>query len=71
MGLTFFPKFFMDLNIEAMPYFDVSAVIIGLILLGRFFEAQAKAGTGEAIKKLIGLQAKEALVLVKENDERI
>ncbi|KKP68292.1 MAG: Cation-transporting ATPase [Candidatus Roizmanbacteria bacterium GW2011_GWA2_35_19] len=66
--VTFFPKFFMDLKIEAMPYFDVSTVIIGLILLGRYFEAKAKAGTGEAIKKLIGLQAKEATVLVKESD---
>jgi len=61
--VTFFPKFFMDLDIEAMPYFDVSTVIIGLILLGRYLEAQAKAGTGEAIKKLIGLQAKTARVI--------
>lgn len=68
--VTFFPKFFMDLGIEAMPYFDVSTVIIGLILLGRYFEAQAKAGTGEAIKKLIGLQAHTARVIrnKKETD---
>ncbi len=68
--VTFFPKFFMDLGIEAMPYFDVSTVIIGLILLGRYLEAQAKAGTGEAIKKLIGLQAKTARVIrnKKETD---
>jgi Cu+-exporting ATPase len=61
--VTFYPEFFMSLKIEAMPYFDVSTVIIGLILLGRLFEAQAKAGTGEAIKKLIGLQAKTARVI--------
>ncbi len=61
--VTFFPNFFMDLGIEIMPYFDVSTVIIGLILLGRYLEAQAKAGTGEAIKKLIGLQAKTARVI--------
>ncbi|MFA6513422.1 MAG: heavy metal translocating P-type ATPase [Patescibacteria group bacterium] len=61
--VTFFPKFFMDLKIEAMPYYDVSSVIIGLILLGRFLEAEAKAGTGDAIKKLIGLQAKTARVI--------
>lgn len=61
--VTFYPDFFMALDIEAMPYFDVSTVIIGLILLGRLFEAQAKAGTGEAIKKLIGLQAKTARVI--------
>jgi len=66
--VTFFPKFFMDLKIEAMPYFDVSTVILGLILLGRFLEAQAKAGTGEAIKKLIGLQAKTARV-IRNNKE--
>ena len=38
-------------------------VIITLILLGRLFEARAKAGTGEAIRKLIGLQAKTARVV--------
>ena len=37
-------------------YFEVVGVIITLILLGRLFEARAKAGTGEAIRKLIGLQ---------------
>src|SRR3970040_260067 len=46
-----------------MPYFDVATIIIGLILLGRYFEAKAKAGTSEAIKKLIGLQAKTARVV--------
>lgn len=62
-GVVFYPQIFESLGIEPEPYFDVSTVIIGLILLGRFFEAQAKAGTGEAIKKLIGLQAKTARVI--------
>lgn len=48
---------------DRMPYFDTSAIIIGLILLGRYLEAKAKAGTSEAIKKLIGLQAKTARVV--------
>ena len=61
--VTFFPKVVMGLGIEAMPYFDVATIVIGLILLGRYFEAKAKAGTSEAIKKLIGLQAKTARVL--------
>jgi len=52
-----------SIGIEAAPYFDVAAIIIGLILLGRYFEAKAKAGTSEAIKKLIGLQAKTARVI--------
>jgi len=58
-------------NYKAIPYFETSTAIIALILLGRYLEAKAKAGTGEAIKKLIGLQAKGATVLLKENDERI
>lgn len=61
--VTFFPSIVMDLGLEAMPYFDVATIVIGLILLGRFFEAKAKAGTSEAIKKLIGLQAKTARII--------
>ncbi|MBI4096497.1 MAG: copper-translocating P-type ATPase [Candidatus Levybacteria bacterium] len=61
--VTFLPNIIMNLGLEAMPYFDVATIVIGLILLGRYFEAKAKAGTSEAIKKLIGLQAKTARVL--------
>lgn len=70
LAVVIFPKFFIALGIELMPYFDVSVIIIGLILLGRYIEAKAKAGTSEAIKKLIGLQAKTARVLKggKETD---
>ncbi len=60
--VTFFPKIVMDLGIEVMPYFDVAVIVIGLILLGRYFEAKAKGQTSQAIKKLIGLQAKTARV---------
>jgi Cu+-exporting ATPase len=44
-------------------YFDTSSVIITLILLGRYLEAKAKAHTGDAIKKLLHLQAKTARVV--------
>ncbi len=44
-------------------YFDTAAVIITLILLGRFLEAKAKSHTSDAIKKLLGLQAKTARVI--------
>lgn len=57
------PQVVESIGIEPFPYFDVAAIIIGLILLGRYFEAKAKAGTSEAIKKLIGLQAKTARVI--------
>lgn len=61
--VTFFPHIVMNLGLDAMPYFDVAVIVIGLILLGRYFEAKAKAGTSEAIKKLIRLQAKTARVV--------
>jgi Cu+-exporting ATPase len=44
-------------------YFDTAAVIIALILLGRLLEARARAGTTEAIKKLIGLRPRTATVV--------
>jgi len=61
--VTIFPQLVESIGVKPEPYFDVSTIIIGLILLGRYFEAKAKAGTSEAIKKLIGLQAKTARVL--------
>ncbi len=61
--VTFFPHVVAKLGVDHMPYFDVAVIVIGLILLGRYFEAKAKAGTSDAIKKLIGLQAKTARVL--------
>jgi Cu+-exporting ATPase len=44
-------------------YFEAVGVIITLILLGRLLEVRAKAGTGEAIRKLIGLQARTATLI--------
>ncbi len=61
--VTIFPALISGITNNPMPYFDTSTIIIGLILLGRYFEAKAKAGTSEAIKKLIGLQAKTARVI--------
>ncbi|HHZ08340.1 MAG TPA: copper-translocating P-type ATPase [Rhizobiales bacterium] len=46
----------------ANVYFEASAVIVTLILLGRFLEARAKGRTSEAIKRLIGLQPNTATV---------
>ncbi|MFO8037165.1 MAG: heavy metal translocating P-type ATPase [Anaerolineales bacterium] len=44
-------------------YFETSAMIITLIKVGKFLEARAKGRTSEAIKKLMGLRAKTALVI--------
>lgn len=47
----------------AESYFEAAAVIVTLILLGRYFEHIAKGRTSEAIKKLLQLQAKTARVI--------
>jgi Cu+-exporting ATPase len=67
---TFFPGLFAAEGLAPRVYFDTAGAIIVLILLGRLLEARAKGQTSEAIKKLIGLQAKTATVLVdgKQHD---
>jgi len=69
VAATFFPFIFEIRGYSAHVYFDTAATIVVLILLGRFFEARAKGKTSEAIKKLMGLQAKTARV-VREGTER-
>jgi Cu+-exporting ATPase len=49
-------------------YFETSAVLITLIILGKLFEAKAKGRSSEAIKKLMGLQATTAIV-IREGEE--
>ena len=48
---------------EAPVYFEAASVIIALILLGRMLESRAKGRTGEAIRRLVGLQPKTARVV--------
>ncbi len=62
---TLFSKELSSLGFPLVTYFDTAAVIVTLILLGRYFEAQAKAHTSDAIKKLLHLQAKTARVIRK------
>jgi len=58
-----FPGLFQGTSLKADVYFDTAAIIITLILLGRYLEAKAKSRTSQAIKKLIGLQAKTATII--------
>ena len=55
-------------SLDADTYFEVPAVIIVLVLLGRYFETRAKGRSGEAIRKLLELGAREARVL-RDGDE--
>ncbi|GAB4209276.1 MAG: heavy metal translocating P-type ATPase [Coleofasciculaceae cyanobacterium] len=60
---TFFPEFFTTQGLPADVYYEATVVIITLILLGRLLENRAKGQTSEAIRKLMGLQAKTARVI--------
>lgn len=67
-AVLFFPHIINNLNLPKDTYFDVTIVIIGFVILGKDLETKLKNKTGEAIKKLIGLQAKKAIVL-RNNEE--
>lgn len=61
--VTFFPQFFETAGVPAPVYFDGAAMIVTLILLGRYLEARAKGKTSEAIQRLMGLKPKTARVI--------
>lgn len=52
-------------------YFEASAIVITLIMLGKYLEAVAKGKTSEAIKKLMGIRAKTARVVRDDREEDI
>jgi len=59
---------FWGVKIEAHLYYESAALILVFISLGKYLEAITKGKTSEAIKKLIGLQPKEATI-IKNNEE--
>ncbi|MCH1643199.1 heavy metal translocating P-type ATPase [Paenibacillus timonensis] len=67
---AYFYSLYLSLESLSMPhghtpqlYYETSSILITLILLGKWFEALAKGRSSQAIKTLMGLQAKTALVL--------
>jgi P-type Cu+ transporter len=70
IAILFEPEL-MALGIDAGVYFEVSAAIITLVLLGKFLEKRAKGQASEAIRKLLDLQAKTARVLRNGKEEEI
>ncbi|MFA4965862.1 MAG: heavy metal translocating P-type ATPase [Thermoleophilia bacterium] len=69
VAVTFFPSAFEragGAGFEAEVYYETAVIIIGLLLLGRFLETRAKGQTSQAMKKLMGLQAKTARVLLAD-----
>jgi Cu+-exporting ATPase len=63
LAATVVPHFFMQRGIMPEVYYDTTATIIALILLGKVLESRAKSKTSAAIKALMGLQAKTARVV--------
>ena len=66
--ITLFPQVQIAMKLPEYTYFDVVIVVIGFITLGKYLEARSKQKTGEAIEKLLELQAKTALV-IRDNIE--
>ena len=63
LAATVVPEFFRQRGLVPEVYYDTTATIIALILLGKVLESRAKAQTSAAIKALIGLQAKTARLI--------
>lgn len=60
---TVYPSFWTNRGMVPHVYFEVAAVVIAFVLLGRYLETRAKGGTADAIKQLIGMQPKTATIV--------
>ncbi len=69
--VALFPAFIRGAGLEPATYFDSSATIITLILMGRLLEARARGRTSEAIRKLAGLQPRTARVRRGESESEV
>ncbi|MFH1392287.1 MAG: copper-translocating P-type ATPase, partial [bacterium] len=67
-SLTISILMFLGTKVEANLYYESAALILVFISLGKYLEVMTKGKTSEAIKKLIGLQPKEATI-IKDNEE--
>ncbi|MDD5164937.1 MAG: heavy metal translocating P-type ATPase [Candidatus Pacebacteria bacterium] len=69
--ITLLPQVRETLSLPEYTYFDVTIVVIGFVIFGKYLEARSKLRTGEAIEKLMGLQAKTALIFRNGNEVEI
>jgi len=60
---TFAPQWFAGGSVAPAVYYETASIIIVFILLGRYLEARAKGQTSDAIRRLMGLQAKTARII--------
>jgi Cu+-exporting ATPase len=71
VAATLWPGLFRSAGLDTATYFDSAAIVIGLVLLGRWFEARAKGRAIGAIRRLVGLQATSAWLVLPEGDEEV
>lgn len=67
---TLWPEYWISRGLEPHVYYEASAVIVALILLGRLLESRAKSNTSTAIRKLIGLQPKQVIRVLDNGTEQ-
>lgn len=66
--VTINPNFFLSQGLMPEVYYEASSSIITLTMLGKFLESKARDKTSEAMRKLMGLQAKTARVIRQEKE---
>jgi Cu2+-exporting ATPase len=67
---TLYPEFWISRGLDAHVYYEAAAVIIAFILLGKWMEEKAKSNTSSAIRKLMGLQPKNVLLIAGDGTEK-
>lgn len=67
---TLYPAFWTARGLQPHVYFEAAAVVITFIMLGKYLEERAKAGTGGAIRKLMGLRPNSALLMEADGTPR-
>ncbi|MCC7564192.1 MAG: heavy metal translocating P-type ATPase [Methanobacterium sp.] len=74
IGVAFFSSILGTFNVVLTPefmFYETALMLAGFLMFGRWLESRAKGRTGTAIKKLLGLQAKNATVLRDEGDSSV
>ncbi|MDQ3938762.1 MAG: heavy metal translocating P-type ATPase, partial [Chloroflexota bacterium] len=69
--VALWPGLVMSAGIEPVTYYDSSAVIIGLVLAGRWLEARARTQTAGAVRRLVGLQPRTARLVAGGREEDV
>lgn len=63
VAITLLPSLGTLLRVPNYTYFDITIIVIGFITFGKYLETRSKKKTGDAIEKLFGLQAKNAIII--------